>query len=97
MSDIERQIGDAAEYVAGKIDRVVDGAADMLTGQSGKKIVGGAAVGALAAVVLPVSLVGGVALGAGYAVLRQFGRDHQPHHPHGADHAHGGPVVDRAE
>lgn len=91
MSEIERQIGDAADYVANKIDRVVDGAGDMLTGESGRKIVGGAAVGALAAAVLPVSLVGGVALGAGYAVLRQFGRSHE------SDRRHGDTHIDRAD
>jgi hypothetical protein len=74
MSEIERQIGDAADYVADKLDRAVDGVGEMLSGQSGKKLVGGAAVGALAAVVLPVSLVGGALLGAGYAAFRQIGK-----------------------
>ncbi len=87
MSEIERQIGDAADYVAGTIDRAVDGVGDLLTGESGKKLVGGAAVGALAAVVLPVSLAGGALLGAGYAAFRQIG--HKPKSdgvvPHRAD------------
>lgn len=74
MSEIENQLGEAVDFVAHKIDRVVDGVGDMLSGESGKKVVGGAAVGALAAVALPVSLVGGALLGAGYAVFRQIGK-----------------------
>jgi len=88
MSEIERQIGEAADYVAHKVDRVVDGVGDMLSGDSGRKVVGGAAVGALAAVVLPVSLAGGALLGAGYAAFRQIGKGH-PRPPHNS--------VDRAE
>ena len=80
MSEIEKQIGNAADYVTDKLDRAVDGVGEMLSGESGKKLVGGAAVGALAAVVLPVSLFGGALLGAGYAAFRQLGKDG------GADH-----------
>ncbi len=74
MSEVESQIGEFVDRVANTVDRAVEGAGDMLSGESGKKLVGGAAVGALAAVVLPVSLVGGALLGAGYAAFRQIGR-----------------------
>jgi hypothetical protein len=74
MSEFERQIGDAVDGVARTVDRAVDGMGELLTGESGKKLAGGAAVGALAAVVLPVGLVGGALLGAGYAAFRQIGR-----------------------
>lgn len=76
MSEIGKQVGEAVDYVADRIDQAVDTVGEALTGDSGKKIVGGAAVGALAAVVLPVTLLGGAALGAGYAALRQFGKGH---------------------
>lgn len=75
MSDIGNQVGEAVDYVTDKIDQVVDTVGDALSGESGKKIVGGAAVGVLAAVVLPVTLFGGALLGAGYAALRQVGKD----------------------
>ena len=52
------------------LDNAVDYAGDMIGTEKGTKIVGGAAVGALAAVVLPIGLVGGAILGAGYAFLR---------------------------
>ena len=74
MSDFEKQVHDATDFVVGKMDHAVDTVGSMLTGESGKKLVGGAAIGALAAVVLPVSLVGGALLGAGYAAFRQIGK-----------------------
>ena len=52
------------------LDNAVDYAGDMIGTEKGTKIVGGAAVGALAAVVLPIGLLGGAVLGAGYAFLR---------------------------
>ncbi len=52
------------------LDNAVDYAGDKIGTEKGTKIVGGAAVGALAAVVLPIGLVGGALLGAGYAFLR---------------------------
>lgn len=89
MSNIEEQIGhaadyvatqvtEAAEFVATKLDTVVDGVTDVLSGPSGRKVVGGAVVGAVAAVVLPVSLGAGALLGAGYAAFRQLGREPHP-------------------
>lgn len=97
MSEIERQIGQAADYVAGKIDGAIDtvggaveSVGDALAGETGKKVVGGAVVGLLAATVLPVSLAGGALLGAGYAAFRQFGRSRGEHEQAG----HG--TVDRS-
>lgn len=52
------------------LDNAVDYAGDKIGTEKGSKILGGAAVGAVAAVVLPVSLLGGAVLGAGYAFLR---------------------------
>lgn len=72
MSDFEQRVGEAADFVTGKLDAAVDGAGDLLTGDSGKKLVGGAAVGALTAVVLPIGVVAGAALGLGYVVLRRL-------------------------
>lgn len=71
MTEFEDKVRGAADFVTEKLDDAVDGAADLLTGDNGKKIVGGAAVGVLAAIVLPISLVGGALLGAGYAAFRQ--------------------------
>ena len=63
-----------ADDVAEALDKAVDGASDLLSGEKGNKVLGGAAIGALAAVVLPVSLVTGALLGAGYAAYRQMNR-----------------------
>ena len=52
------------------LDNAVDYAGEKIGTEKGTKIVGGAAVGALAAVVLPIGLLGGAVLGAGYAFLR---------------------------
>lgn len=81
MNNIEEKTGSfegavrsAADTVTDTLDRAVDGAANMLDGENGKKIAGGAAVGALAAIVLPISLIGGALLGAGYAAYRQMNK-----------------------
>ncbi len=52
------------------LDDAVDYAGNMVGSDKGAKIVGGAAVGALAAIVLPIGLIGGAILGAGYAAMR---------------------------
>lgn len=70
----EDRVRDAADFATEKLDGAIDGAADLLTGDSGKKIVGGAAIGAVAAIVLPISLLGGALLGAGYAAFRQMNK-----------------------
>jgi hypothetical protein len=60
-----------AEDVTEVLDKAVDGAADLIGGGEHSRLIGGAAIGALAALVLPVSLIGGALLGAGYAAYRQ--------------------------
>lgn len=69
---------DAARAVADDVTDILDGAVDrtaeFIGGKQGNKIIGGAAVGALAAIVLPVSLLGGALIGAGYAAIRQRSR-----------------------
>lgn len=74
MSEFTQGVKEAAEFAMGKVDQAVDSMGNILTGESGRKVAGGAAVGAIAAVVLPVSLVGGAMLGAGYAAFRQYGK-----------------------
>jgi hypothetical protein len=56
------------------LDGAVDGVTHAIGGENGNKLIGGAAVGALAAIVLPISLIGGALLGAGYAALRKSNR-----------------------
>lgn len=75
MSDFVKQVGEAVDYVAERIDDVVDGAGELIKGDSGQKIAGGALVGAAAAVVLPVSILGGAVLGAGYALFRHLNKN----------------------
>ncbi len=66
---------DTVRAVADDVTDLLDGAVDRTSkwigGENGNKVVGGAAVGVLAAIVLPMSLVGGALLGAGYAAIRQ--------------------------
>jgi hypothetical protein len=70
----EDKLRSAADTVVESLDRAVDNAGKMLDGEKGKKIAGGAAIGALAAVVLPISLIGGALIGAGYAAYRQMNK-----------------------
>ena len=67
IEDTVRAVGDD---VVEALDSAVDHTAKFIGGKDGNKVVGGAAVGALAAIVLPISLVGGALLGAGYALIR---------------------------
>ena len=60
--------------VADVLDSAVDHTAKFIGGENGNKIVGGAAVGALAAIVLPFSLITGALVGAGYAAYRKMNR-----------------------
>jgi hypothetical protein len=63
---VQSVIADVTEV----LDSAVDYAGDKIGTEKGTKILGGAAVGAIAAVVLPIGLFGGAVLGAGYAFLR---------------------------
>jgi hypothetical protein len=65
------------EVIVDTIDAVIDDAGDLMGGTRTSKIAGGAAIGALAAVVLPFSLVTGALIGAGYSAWRQSNRSKQ--------------------
>ena len=69
FEDTVRAVG---EDVADVLDNAVDQTSKLLGGEEGNRIVGGAVVGALAAIVLPFSLVTGALLGAGYAAYRKL-------------------------
>ncbi|MEP6786073.1 MAG: hypothetical protein ABI898_10075 [Sphingomonadales bacterium] len=56
------------------LDAVIDDAGDLMGGTRTSKIAGGAAIGAVAAVVLPFSLLTGALIGAGYSAWRQSNR-----------------------
>lgn len=71
FEDTVRAVGaDVTDILDGAVDRT----AEFIGGKDGNRIVGGAAVGALAAIVLPISLIGGALIGAGYAAIRQRNR-----------------------
>ncbi|MDQ2879111.1 MAG: hypothetical protein M3R41_08565 [Pseudomonadota bacterium] len=71
FEDTVRAVGDDVIDI---LDGAVDRTAKFIGGDDGNRIVGGAAVGLLAAIVLPISLVGGALLGAGYAAYRKMNR-----------------------
>ena len=66
---------DTVQAVAADVADVLDSAVEHTAKFVGSnKIVGGAAVGALAAIVLPFSIVTGALVGAGYAAYRKMNR-----------------------
>ena len=71
LEDTMRAVGDD---VVEALDTAVDQTSKFIGGENGNKLIGGAAVGALAAIFLPVSIVTGALLGAGYAALRKSNR-----------------------
>lgn len=71
FEDTVRAVG---EDVVDVLDGAVDRTAKFIGGENGSRIVGGAAIGALAAIVLPISLLGGALLGAGYAAYRKMNK-----------------------
>lgn len=74
MQTIENEPNDTPRKstgVIGMLDSVIEDAGDVIGGARGQKIAGGAAIGALAAVVLPFSLVTGALIGGAYAAWRQ--------------------------
>jgi hypothetical protein len=70
-TNFEDTVRAVADDVTDLLDGAVDRTSKWIGGENGNKVVGGAAVGVLAAIVLPISLVGGALLGAGYAAIRQ--------------------------
>ena len=73
-ANFEETVRAVGADVADVLDSAVDKTTKFIGGQDGNRIVGGAAVGALAAIFLPVSLLGGALLGAGYAAYRKMNR-----------------------
>ncbi len=71
FEDTVRAVG---EDVVEVLDSAVDQTSKFLGGEDGNRLVGGAVVGALAAIVLPFSLVTGALLGAGYAAYRKLNK-----------------------
>ena len=66
---------DTVHAVAADVTEALDSAVDHTAKFVGdNKIVGGAAVGALAAIFLPFSIVTGALVGAGYAAYRKMNR-----------------------
>lgn len=62
------------EKVIETLDAVIDDAGDLMGGTKASKIAGGAAIGAIAGIILPFSLVTGAAVGAIYSAWRQSSR-----------------------
>lgn len=71
FEDTVRAVG---EDVVEALDSAVNQTSKLIGGENGNKLIGGAAVGALAAIFLPFSIVTGALLGAGYAAYRKSSR-----------------------
>lgn len=56
------------------LDNAVNAAGDLIGTTRGSRIAGGAMIGAAASLLLPVSLLGGALIGAGYAAVRTKNR-----------------------
>lgn len=63
-------IDSGLRFVTDMLDGAVDQVSKVLEGENTQKVVSGAAVGALAAIVLPFSIGVGALLGAGYVAFR---------------------------
>ncbi len=55
-------------------DAVIDDTGDLMGGSKAAKVAGGAAIGVIAGVILPFSLLTGAVLGGAYAAWRQSQR-----------------------
>ena len=53
------------------LDAVIDDTGDLLGGSKAAKVAGGAAIGVIAGVILPFSLLTGAVIGGAYAAWRQ--------------------------
>ena len=62
------------EKIVETLDAVIDDTGDLMGGTKASKIAGGAAIGAIAGIILPFSLVTGAAVGAIYSAWRQSQR-----------------------
>ena len=56
------------------LDAVIDDTGDLLGGSKASKVAGGAAIGVIAGVILPFSLLTGAVIGGAYAAWRQSQR-----------------------
>ena len=56
------------------IDAVIDDTGDLMGGSKAAKVAGGAAIGVIAGVILPFSLLTGAIIGGAYAAWRQSQR-----------------------
>ncbi len=56
------------------LDAVIDDAGDLMGGSKASKVAGGAAIGVIAGVVLPFSMLTGAIIGGAYAAWRQSAR-----------------------
>ena len=73
-TSFENTVRAFGEDVADVLDGAVDQTSKLIGGEDGNRIVGGAVIGAVAAIVLPFSLVTGALLGAGYAAYRKLNK-----------------------
>jgi hypothetical protein len=62
------------EKIVETLDAVIDDAGDLMGGSKASKIASGAAIGVIAGVVLPFSLLTGAIIGGAYAAWRQSAR-----------------------
>jgi hypothetical protein len=53
------------------LDAVIDDTGDLMGGSKAAKVAGGAAIGVIAGVVLPFSIITGAVIGGAYAAWRQ--------------------------
>ena len=72
--NFEETVRAVGEDVVEALDSAVDFTSKAIGGENGNRLVGGAAVGALAAIVLPFSIITGALVGAGYAAYRKMNR-----------------------
>lgn len=71
VDDQPRSTGKA---IVDTLDAVIDDTGDLMGGSKAAKVAGGAAIGVLAGVVLPFSILTGAVIGGAYAVWRQSQR-----------------------
>ena len=74
MEPTDKEPKTTGQTIVDTLDAVIDDAGDLMGGSKASKIAGGAAIGAVAAVVLPFSLLTGAIIGAGYSLWRQSAR-----------------------
>lgn len=71
VDDKPRSTGKA---IVDTLDAVIDDTGDLMGGSRAAKVAGGAAIGVIAGVILPFSLLTGAVIGGAYAAWRQSQR-----------------------